>query len=157
MKIILTILMCLFIKHACSAQLKPKYNIKVIEKNKHRVRGVFYVITDHELILLKHNTDTIKLRFANVKDIYISKRGVVLPFILIGAGAFVVIAAESTNALTQAANIVGGIPIGVALGSLVGQLFANKRFYRGLEVSDFPNIRTDLEKYTQKIYQPLTN
>lgn len=149
MKIILSILFCLVINLTAQAQARPKYNIKIVERSKDKVRGVFYAITDTELILLKHNVDTIKLKFANVKDIYISKRGVVLPFILIGAGAFVVIAAESTNALTQAANIVGGIPIGVALGTLVGQLFANKRFYKDLDVSDFPNIKTDLEKYTQ--------
>jgi len=149
MKIILTILLCLFINQACNAQLKPKYNIKVIEKNKQRIRGVFYAITDHELMLLKHNSDTIKLRFANVKDIYISKRGVILPFMALGAGVAVVAAAESQLPLEQAAYIVVGIPVGVAIGNLVGQLFANKRFYRGLQVSDFPNIKTDLEKYTE--------
>ncbi|TKC07924.1 hypothetical protein FA048_12220 [Pedobacter polaris] len=157
MKIILIILLCLVSDVVCKAQLKPKYNIKVVEKNKHHIRGVFYAVTDKELVLLKHNRDTVKLSFNQIKDLYISKRGVIFPFMALGAGVALVAAAESELPLEQAAYIVAGIPVGIAVGNLVGQLFANKRFYRGLEVSDFPNIRADLEKYTQIIYQPLTN
>ena len=157
MKITLTILICLFINQVCKAQLKPKYNIKVIEKNKHHIRGVFYAITDHELILLKSGTDTIKLRFANVKDLYIRKRGVILPFMVLGASIGFVAANQAKLPLDQLVYLFAGVPVAAIVGNLVGQLFANKRFYKGLEVSDFPNIRTDLEKYTQIIYQPITN
>lgn len=151
MKIIIPIFFCLVISLTSKAQSKPVYNIKVVDKVRHRIKGVFYAVTDTELVLLKHRSDTIRLNFVNVKDLYISKRGLILPFMLIGAGVFFVAATQSKMPLDQLANLVIGVPVGVAVGNLIGQLFANKRFYKGLEEADFPKIRTDLEKYTQVI------
>jgi hypothetical protein len=155
MKVIILFLSMLLICSYCQAQNKPKYIITVVKKSKHKVRGVFYAITDHELVLLKHNTKTIKVEFSNVKDIYINKKGVILPFMLLGAGVVLVAATQEKLPLDQFALLIAGVPVGAVVGNLVGQLFANKRFYRKLELHDFPNIRADLEKYTQAIYSPL--
>lgn len=154
MKIILSILFCLFINLVSQAQTRPKYHIKVVEKNKHSIGGIFYAITDHKLILLKHGTDTIKLWFANVKDLYIRKRGVILPFMVLGTGIALVAATKAKLPLDQFVYLFAGAPIAAIVGNLVGQLLANKRFYRGLEISDFPKIKADLEKYTQIIINP---
>ncbi|RZJ76191.1 MAG: hypothetical protein EOO47_18785 [Flavobacterium sp.] len=148
MKIIIPLLAFLFFTLNSYAQSKPKYSIKVVCKDRHVFRGVFYAVSTNQLVLLKHN-DTLKINFANVKDLYISKKGLVLPFMLVGAGIFFILAAEADLPLDQLGYLVGGVPLGVGVGSLVGQLFANKRFYKGLVETDFLTIRPDLERYTQ--------
>lgn len=148
MKIIISALVFLLFTLNAFAQSKPTYNIKVVSKDRHLFRGVFYAVSTNQLVLLKGN-DTLKIDFANVKDLYISKKGLLLPFILVGAGVFIIAAAEADLPLDQLAYLIAGVPLGIGVGSLVGQLFANKRFYRGLVEADFLEIRTDLERYTQ--------
>lgn len=155
MKIIIPIVALLLFTLNVFAQSKPTYNIKVVDKDRHLFRGVFYAVSTNQLVLLKGN-DTLKINFANVKDLYISKKGLVLPFMLVWAGIFIIAAAEADFPLDQLAYLVAGVPLGVGVGSLVGQLFANKRFYRDLVESDFLEIRTDLERYTQvKFVMPI--
>lgn len=155
MKIIISALVFLLFTLNAFPQSKPTYNIKVISKDRHLFRGVFYAVSTNQLVLLKGN-DTLKINFANVKDLYISKKGLLLPFMLVGAGVFIIAAAEADLPLDQLAYLVAGVPLGIGVGSLVGQLFANKRFYRGLVEADFLEIRTDLERYTQvKLVMPI--
>ena len=148
MKIIIPLLTFLFFMLNSFAQSKPTYNIKVVDKDRHVFRGVFYAVSTNQLILLK-GTDTLKINFTNVKDLYISKKGLILLFMLVGAGIFIIAAAEADLPLDQLGYLIGGVPLGIGVGSLVGQIFANKRFYRGLVEADFLEIRTDLERYTQ--------
>lgn len=155
MKIVIPALLFLLFTLNAFAQSKPTYNIKVVDKDRHLFRGIFYAVSTNQLVLLK-GKDTIKINFANVKDLYISKKGLLLPFMLVGAGVFIIAAAEADLPLDQLAYLVAGVPLGIGVGSLVGQLFANKRFYRGLVEADFMKIRTDLERYTQiKLVMPI--
>lgn len=149
MKIIIAILVSLVMALNSQAQSKPKFNIKIVSKDGHTTRGLLYAVGEKELIVLKHEKDTLRINFKEMKHLYVKRKGIVLPFILAGAVVFVIVATQSTNPLTQLANLVAGVPIGVAVGGLVGQLFANKRFYRHIEVTDFPEITADLQKYTQ--------
>lgn len=148
MKIIIPAVVFLLFTLNVFSQSKPTYNIKVVDKDRNLFRGVFYAVSTNQLILLK-GKDTLRINFANVKDLYISKKGLLLPFMLVGAGVFIIAAAEADLPLDQLAYLVAGVPLGVGVGSLVGQLFANKRFYKGLVEADFLAIRTDLERYTQ--------
>ena len=149
MKIIIVILISLFMALSSQAQTKPKFNIKIVSKSGHTTRGLLYAVGEKEIIMLKHEKDTLKINFKEMKHLYVKRRGVILPIILAGAVAFVIVATQSTNPLLQVVNIIAGVPIGVAIGAIVGQLFANKRFYRHIEAGDFTEISGDLQKYTQ--------
>ncbi|WP_316806329.1 hypothetical protein [Pedobacter agri] len=149
MKIFLTLLFCITICFTASAQKKWKYKIKIFEHSGKRHRGFFYAAEDTQLILVKSNGDTSRLSAEKISRLYIHRRGIVAPFAIAGALAFFVLAVETPNALESAVLILVGIPIGVSLGLVTGELFANKRFYKKLEAKDFPLIKTDLQKYTE--------
>ena len=149
MKIITCILMCLFFAVNSQAQSKPKFNIKAVSKNGRITKGLLFAVNKNELILLKNKQDTLKINFNDLKHLYVKRKGVVLPFILTGAVVFVIVATQSTNPLTQLGNVIAGVPVGVAIGSLVGQLFANKKFYRHIAANDFPEISANLQQYAQ--------
>ena len=149
MKIIIAILISLFMALNSQAQTKPKFNIKIVSKDGHTTRGLLYAVGEKEIIVLKHEKDTLRINFKEMKHLYVKRRGIILPIILAGAATFVILATQSTNPLLLVVNIIAGVPIGIAVGALVGQLFANKRFYRHIEVTDFQEIRVDLQKYTQ--------
>lgn len=148
MKIFLMLFFCISICFTVSAQKKWKYKIKVVERNGKRHRGFFYAAEDTQLTLVKSNGDTSRLSAENIDRLYIHRRGVVAPFAIAGALVFFAFAVESSNALESAVLIVVGIPVGVSMGLVTGELFANKRFYKKLEAKDFPLIKTDLQKYT---------
>ncbi|RZK19401.1 MAG: hypothetical protein EOO86_07775 [Pedobacter sp.] len=149
MKIFLMLFFCIAISFTASAQKKWKYKIKVMEHSGKRHRGFFYAAEDTQLILVKSNGDTSRLSAEKISRLYIHRRGIVAPFAIAGALAFFVLAVETPNALESAVLILVGIPIGVSLGLVTGELFANKRFYKKLEAKDFPLIKTDLQKYTE--------
>ena len=149
MKIFLMLFFCIAISFTASAQKKWKYKIKVMEHSGKRHRGFFYAAEDTQLILVKSNGDTSRLSAEKISRLYIHRRGIVAPFAIAGTLAFFVLAVETPNALESAVLILVGIPIGVSLGLVTGELFANKRFYKKLEAKDFPLIKTDLQKYTE--------
>ena len=149
MKIIISIIISTFMGLSCTAQFKAEFNIKIVSKDGHTSRGLLYAVGEKNLIVLRHDKDTLKINFSEMKHLYVKRKGVVLPFILAGAVVFIIVATQATNPLTQLANIVVGIPVGVSVGMLVGQLIANKRFYRHIKVTDFPEISADLQKYAQ--------
>lgn len=149
MKIFLMLFFCIAISFTASAQKKWKYKIKVMEHSGKRHRGFFYAAEDTQLILVKSKGDTSRLSAEKISRLYIHRRGIVAPFAIAGALAFFVLAVETPNALESAVLILVGIPIGVSLGLVTGELFANKRFYKKLEAKDFPLIKTDLQKYTE--------
>ena len=149
MKLLLTLVFCISICITVSAQKKWKYKIKVMEHSGKRHRGFFYAAEDAQITLVKSNGDTSRLSAENIDRLYIHRRGIVAPVAIAGALVFFAFAVESSSALESAVLIFVGIPIGVCLGLVTGELFANKRFYKKLEVKDFPLIKTDLQKYTE--------
>lgn len=149
MRFFLILLFCFSVSLATSAQKRWKYKIKLVEHNGKRHRGFFYAAEDNQLILVKSNGDTSKLKTESINRLYIHRRGIVAPFAIAGAAIFFILAIENPNALESAVLLFVGVPIGVSLGLVTGELFANKRFYKHLEAKDFPLIKTDLQKYTE--------
>ncbi|WP_231427327.1 MULTISPECIES: hypothetical protein [Pedobacter] len=149
MKFLLTLSLCLIICFTVSAQKKWKYKIKIFEHSGKRHRGFFYAAEDTQLILVKSNGDTSKLSAEKISRLYIHRRGIVAPIAIASALVLFAFAIESPDTLESFVLIFVGIPIGVSLGLLTGELFANKRFYKKLEAKDFPLIKTDLQKYTE--------
>ncbi|UKT64580.1 hypothetical protein [Pedobacter mucosus] len=149
MRLFLTLLIFISIAFSASAQKTWKYKIKIVEHNGKRHSGFFYAAEDKQLIIIKSNGDTSRLKAENIGRFYIHKRGIVAPFAIAGALTFLILSVESENALEAAVLIIVGIPIGVSLGLITGELFANKRYYKKLEAKDFPIIKADLKKYTQ--------
>jgi hypothetical protein len=150
MKFNIILLFFLAIGSVSVAQERAKYKIKVVEKPRKVTRGVFYAATDNGLTLIKNNGDTIHLDAAQIRALYIHRRGIVAPLTIAGAAVFVglAIAAKDDDALTQAALLIVGVPIGASIGMLAGDLIANKRYYTQLKPVDFPLIKADLQKYT---------
>ena len=149
MKIFLTLTICFLTCFTVSAQKKWKYKIKVVEHSGKRYRGFFYAAEDKQLILVKNNGDTSILKAENIDKLFIHRRGVVAPFAIAGALVFLALSVESSNVLESVVLIIVGIPVGVSLGLLTGELFANKRYYKRLEEKDFPLIKKDLQQYTE--------
>ncbi|MBC6109807.1 hypothetical protein ACFOG5_08515 [Pedobacter fastidiosus] len=149
MKIFLTFLLSLSICFTCIAQNRAKYKIKIVEKSGKVSRGNFYMAADDGLTIIKFNRDTVKLKAENISALYISRKGVIGPLMIVGGLAFVVWSASNNNALESAVILLVGAPIGVSGGLLVGQLLANKKYYKKLEAKDFPLIKENLQKYTQ--------
>lgn len=149
MKTFLTLLISIAVCFTCSAQKKWKYKIKIVEHDGKKHRGFFYAAEDSQLILVKNNGDTSRLQADKIEKLFIHKRGVVAPLAIAGALVFFVLGVENPNALESAVLIIVGVPIGVSLGLITGELFANKKFYKKLETKDFPLIKTDLQKYTE--------
>lgn len=154
MKTLIAIILIMHISITSSAQNRNRYRIKVVERNRLVTKGTFYAVTDNELILVRYRKDTIKIKTNNVKALYINRRGVVVPFIFVGAAVFLAIASKEVHSITEVLNpLLIGIPAGAAAGIVSWQLFANKRYYRKLEPADFPLIKPDLERFTQVIIE----
>jgi len=149
MKVTLSLLLCMLITCAVSAQKQWKYKILLVEHNGKRHRGFFYAAEDTQLTVIKKNGDTSKLQAENINRLFIHKRGIVAPFVIASSLIFVALSTGSSNALESAVLIIVGVPVGISLGLITGELFANKRYYRKLEAKDFPLIKTDLQKYTE--------
>lgn len=149
MKIFITLFISIAICFTVSAQRKWKYKIKVVEHSGKGHRGFFYAAEDSRLILVKSNGDTSRLKAENIDRLFIHKRGITAPFAIAGALVFFILAIENPDALESAVLIIVGVPIGVCLGLVTGELFANKKFYKKLKAKDFPLIKKDLQKYTE--------
>ncbi|MCZ4225620.1 hypothetical protein [Pedobacter rhodius] len=149
MKFLLSLFICVSISLTVSAQKKWKYKIKLIEHNGKRHRGFFYAADDSQLVLVKSNGDTSKISAENISRLYIHRCGIVAPVTIAAAAAVAVLAIDNPNALETALIIFVGVPIGVCIGLVTGELFANKRFYKQLQAKDFPLIKADLQKYTE--------
>jgi len=149
MKICLTLLISISICFTTLAQKKWKFKIKIVEHSGKKHRGFFYAAEDTQLILVKSNRDTSRLPAQNIDKLFIHRRGVVAPFAIAGALIFFAFAIDNGNALESSVLIIVGVPVGVSLGLLTGELFANKRFYKKLEAKDFPLIKKDLQQYTE--------
>lgn len=149
MKIFLTFLLSLSISFTCVAQNRAKYKIKIVEKSGKVSRGNFYSAADDGLTIVKFNRDTVKLKAENITALYISRKGVVGPLMIVGGLVFVALSASNNNGLESAVILLVGVPAGVSGGLLLGQLFANKKYYKQLEAKDFPLIKENLQKYTQ--------
>jgi len=134
---------------AVSAQKKWKYKIKVVDNRGKRHRGFFYAAQDNGLVIIRKNGDTSLLKAENINQLYIHRRGIVAPFAIAGAAIFLAFAIDNPNALETAILIFVGAPVGVCLGLVTGELFANRRFYKKLEAKDFALIKADLQKYTE--------
>ncbi|RYD73026.1 MAG: hypothetical protein EOP53_20860 [Sphingobacteriales bacterium] len=149
MKLVISVLICFAVSFSVSAQKKWKYKIKIVEHDGKKHRGFFYAAEDNQLIVVKGNRDTLRLQAEKIEKLYIHRRGIVAPLAIAGAAIFFIFAVESPNALESAVLLFVGIPLGVSLGLVTGELFANKRFYKKLETKDFPIINPDLQKYTE--------
>lgn len=148
MKLIMTLLICLVLSFSASAQKSKKYKIKVVEFSGKSHRGLFYAAEDKQLIIITKNGDTSKLQAENISKLYIHKPGIVAPIAIAGAAIFVIAAVENPSALIGAVLIIVGVPVGVSLGLVIGELFANKRYYKKLQARDFPLIKADLQRFT---------
>ncbi|KQR71452.1 hypothetical protein [Pedobacter sp. Leaf176] len=149
MKFLIALLFCCSVSFYASAQKRWKYKIKVVEHQGKRHRGFFYAAEDNQLTLIKSNGDTIRLETEQIEKLYIHRRGIVAPVAIATAIAAAAFAIDNPNALETAVIIVVGIPIGFCVGLVAGELFANKRFYKKLNVNDFPLIKSDLRRYTE--------
>ncbi|MDN3586424.1 hypothetical protein QWY86_07105 [Pedobacter aquatilis] len=149
MKFFMMLLLFSTISCGLFAQKHWKYKIKIVENSGKKHRGFFYAAQDNGLVLVRKNGDTSLLKAENINQFYIHRRGVVAPFAIAGAAIFLIFAIDNPDALETAVLIFVGAPIGVCLGLVTGELFANKRFYKKLEAKDFPLIKRDLQKYTE--------
>ncbi|PWS28336.1 hypothetical protein DHW03_00315 [Pedobacter yonginense] len=149
MKIFLTLVLTLGLFFTSLAQNKAKYKIKIVEKNGNVSRGNFYAAADDGLTIIKTSHDTLKLKAEDITAIYISRKGLIGPMMLVGGIAFVALSATSNNALESVVALVVGIPVGMSGGFLIGQLISNKKYYKKLEAKDFPLIKSNLQRYTQ--------
>ncbi|SDE41451.1 hypothetical protein [Pedobacter soli] len=153
MKFILTILCCLAFAFGSFAQQqhstpKAKYKIKIVDRKGKVTRGLFYAAYDDGLTLIKNRRDTVKLSADSISALYIHRRGIVAPLAIAGGLTFFVLGATSDKLAESFLLIAAGVPAGVAGGLLIGELFANKKYYKQLEAKDFPLIKPNLQKYT---------
>jgi len=149
MRFLIVFILFFSVSFYSSAQRRWKYKIKVVEHAGKRQRGFFYAAKDDQLILVRKNGDTIQIGADKIERLYIHKRGIVAPFAIAGAAIFFIFAAQTPYALEGAVLLFVGVPIGVSLGLVTGELFANKRFYKRLEAKDIPLIKLELQKYTE--------
>ncbi|KQS35895.1 hypothetical protein [Pedobacter sp. Leaf194] len=148
MKFVLSLLICILISCTVSAQKKWKYKVKVIENSGKRHRGFFYAAEDTRLVVIKKNADTVGIDAANIDRLFIHRRAIVAPVAIAAAAATAALAIDNPNALETAVIIIIGVPLSVCAGLVVGELFANKRFYKKLQAKDFPSIKANLQKFT---------
>lgn len=153
MKFIFTFLICLafgFNSFAQQQQSSPKakYKIKIVDRQGNVTRGLFYAAYDDGLTVIKNRRDTVKIGADNITALYIHRRGIVAPLAIAGGLTFFVLGAQSDKLLESVVLIVAGVPAGVAGGLLIGELLANKKYYKQLEAKDFPLIKSNLQKYT---------
>lgn len=153
MKFIFTILCCLAFAFGSFAQQqhptpKAKYKIKIVDRKGRVTRGLFYAAYDDGLTLIKNRRDTVKLSADSISALYIHRRGIVAPLAIAGGLTFFVLGATSDKLAESFLLIAAGVPAGVAGGLLIGELFANKKYYKQLEAKDFPLIKPNLQKYT---------
>lgn len=153
MKFIFTILCCLAFGYGSFAQQKQptpraKYKIKIVDRKGKVTRGLFYAAYDDGLTVIKHRRDTVKLSADSISALYIHRRGIVAPLAIAGGLTFFVLGATSDKLVESVVLVVAGVPTGVAGGLLIGELFANKKYYKQLEAKDFPLIKPNLQKYT---------
>lgn len=146
MKTALIFLLTLAMYFPSQAQRRGKYNIKVVEQNQKKHRGVFYA-ADNDGLMLISNGDTISVKAEQITALYIKRRGIVGPFAIAAALPFLV-AAIATPGVYGIAYFLIGIPLSAAAGFILAQPFANKRSYKNLKAKDFPIIKDDLRKYT---------
>ncbi len=152
MKFIFTILCCLAFAFGSFAQQqstpKAKYKIKIVDRKGKVTRGLFYAAYDDGLTLIKNRRDTVKLSADSISALYIHRRGIVAPLAIAGGLTFFVLGATSDKLAESFLLIAAGVPAGVAGGLLIGELFANKKYYKQLEAKDIPLIKPNLQKYT---------
>lgn len=149
MKFFIAFLFCFSVSFYASAQMRWKYKIKVVEHQGERYRGFFYAAEDNQLIIVKNNGDTLRLKAENIEKLFIHRRGIVAPVAVAAGIAAAAFAIDNPNALETAVIIVVGIPIGFCVGLVAGELFANRKFYKKLSINDFPLIKADLQRYTE--------
>ncbi|PWS31348.1 hypothetical protein [Pedobacter paludis] len=149
MKIFLAFLLSLSLCFTCVAQNKAKYKIKIVEKSGKVSRGNFYAAADDGLTIVKFNRDTVKLKAEDITALYITRKGIIGPLMVVGGLTFVILSAKSNDALGSVVLLLAGVPVGLSGGLLVGELLANKKYYKKLEAKDFPLIKENLQKYTQ--------
>jgi len=148
MKFIFTCLIFFALSFTGFAQQRAKYNIRVVDRSGHAVRGAFYAASDNGLILIRNRRDTLKLSADSISALYIHRRGLIAPLAIAGGLTFFVLAAKSDKLVESIVLIAAGVPAGVSGGLLIGSLLSNKKRYRGLQPKDFPVIKPTLQQYT---------
>ncbi len=132
------------------AQKKGKYNIKIVERTKIIDRGIFYALNDSALVIITKAGDTISIKNSKIKHLYIQRRGIILPVVILGAAIVTALFLPLESYYAPVSLLIGlGVGIGGGVGNLIGELIANKKFYRNLEIKDFVEIKPVLQKYTQ--------
>nr|WP_316827598.1 hypothetical protein [Pedobacter miscanthi] len=148
MKFIFTFLIFFTLSYTGFAQQRGKYNIRVVDRKGHAVRGTFYEAADNGLTIIRNRRDTLKLSADSISALYIHRKGIVAPLAIAGGLTFFVLAAKSDKLAESIVLIAAGVPAGVSGGLLIGGLLSNKKRYKGLQAKDFPVIKPTLQQYT---------
>jgi hypothetical protein len=150
MKILLIVILSFGFGFTAVAQNKGRYKIKIVQNNGHVNRGIFYAANDSALVVITNAGDTLNVKNAYVKHLYIQKRGVILPIVILGSAIATVLLLPAESVFAPVGLlIVLGVVTGGGLGNLIGELIANKKYYKNLQTTDFAEINAVLHKYTQ--------